>query len=145
MGFYSLSRSNTALPASTNDFITIIGAAARTFRLIEASIGGMGTASAANELAIGRSTNGTTSGGAVTNVPLQVNQVAAGFTNATTWTTQPTLGNVLLRLPVNANGGLYRWVRPPTVDYVFLTTDQASFRPATGTSTVSFHATVEEF
>ena len=123
MGYYSLSRSNTALPASTNDFLTVIGAASRTFRLIEVSIGGMGTASAANELAVARSTNGTTSGGAVTNVPLQVNQVASGFTNATTWTTQPTLGNVILRIPVNANGGLYRWVRPPTIDFVFLTTD----------------------
>lgn len=147
-GFYSLSRSNTALPASTNDFLTILPATARTFRVIEISVGGMATASAANELQLARSSAGTTPGGAVTAQPLQEAQAAAGFTNATTWAAQPTIGPVLLRIPVNANGGLYRWVRPPGVDHVFVdgdTNEQASFRPAVGTSAVSFHTIVEEY
>lgn len=143
-GFYNLSRSNTAFNTA-QDFLTIVGVAGRTFRLIEVSLGGMATASAANELTVARSTNGTGAGGAVTAVPLQVNQSASGFTNATTWTTQPTQGNIILRIPCNANGGLYRWVRPPGVDHVFLTTDQASYRPAVGSSNMSFHTIVEEY
>lgn len=144
-GFYSLSRSNTALPASTNDFLTILGASARTLRLAEASIGGMGTASAANELQVARSSAGTTPSGGVTAAPMRVNQVAAGFTNATAWVAQPTLGNVLVRLPINANGAIYRWVRPQWMDAEWISTDQISYRPATGTSLVSFHTLVEEF
>jgi hypothetical protein len=147
-GFYSLSRSNVALPASTDDFLTIIPAASRQFELIETSLGGMATTSAAGELAAGRSSGGTTPGGAVTAQPLREKQAAAGFTNATTWAAQPTLGPILLRIPVNANGGLYRWVRVPGMNILFVAGDtnpQLSFRPASGTPTVSFHALVEEF
>ena len=147
MGFYSLSRTNTAL-STTNDFLTVIPATTRTFDLIEVSLGGMGTASAANELQVARSTGGTTSGGAVTAQPLREAQAAAGFTNATTWTMQPTLGPVLLRLPCNANGGIYRWVRPPGQVITFVdgnTNEQLSLRSATGTSSISLHLILEEF
>jgi hypothetical protein len=146
-GFFSLSRSNVAL-STTNDFLTIIPATARTFDLIEVSVGGIGTASAANELQIARSSGGNTPGGAVTAQPLREAQAAAGFTNATTWTTQPTLGPVLLRLPVNANGGIYRWVRPPGQVITFIdsnTNEMLSARSAVGTSSVSVHIIVEEF
>jgi hypothetical protein len=146
-GFFSLSRSNVAL-STTNDLVTVIPATARTFDLIEVSVGGMGTASAANELQAARSAGGNTPGGALTAQPLREAQAAAGFTNATTWTTQPTLGPVLLRLPVNANGGIYRWVRPPGQVITFIdsnTNEQLSFRSAVGTSNVSFHTIVEEF
>lgn len=147
-GFYSLSRNNTALPVSTSDFLTILPAASRQVQLIEVSLAGMDTASAGNSLQVARSTGGTTPGGAVTAQPLREKQAAAGFTNATTWAAQPTLGPVLLLIEVNANGGLYRWVRPPGMDLLFVAGDtnaQLSFRPATGTSTVSFHCVVEEF
>lgn len=147
-GFYSLSRNNTALPASTNDFLTIIPASSRQFQLIEVSLAGMDTASAANSLQVARSTAGTTGGAAVTAQPLREKQAAAGFTNFTTWSVQPTLGPILLLIEVNANGGLYRWVRPPGMDLLFVAGDtnaQLSFRPITGTSLVSFHAIVEEF
>jgi len=146
-GFYSLSRSNVAL-STTNDHLTILPAATRTFDLIETSVGGMGTASAANELQVARSSGGTGGGGAVTAQPLREAQAAAGFTNFTTWAMQPTLGPVLLRLPVNANGGIYRWVRPPGQVITFIagnTNPQLSFRSAVGTSSVSFHAIIEEF
>jgi hypothetical protein len=146
-GFYSLSRASAAL-STTNDHLTIIPAASRTFDLIEVSIGGLGTASAANVLLTSRSSGGTGGGGAVTAQPLREAQAAFGGTNFTTWAMQPTLGPTLLRLPVNANGGIYRWVRPPGMVTTFIagnTNPQLSFRSETGTSSISFHTIVEEF
>lgn len=142
-GFFTLSRTNVAL-STTNDVLTIVGASARTLRLWEVAITGMGTASAANELQVARSTTGTTPSAGVTAVPTLTNQVAAGFTNATAWVAQPTLGNIFLRLGVNANGGVYRWVTPPAMLFLTVGTEQLSFRSAVGTSNVSFHVIVEE-
>lgn len=106
----------------------------------------MATASGANELGVFRSTGGTTPGGAVTSVPLQTNQSAAGFTNATTWAVQPTLGNCFARIPVNANGGLMVWT-PKTAGIVIpsLAAEQISFRSVVGTSNVTFTVIVEEY
>lgn len=50
---YTLTRSNFAL-STTLDSLTVISAATRALRLLELTIGGMGTASAANELGIFR-------------------------------------------------------------------------------------------
>lgn len=147
MGFYSLSRSNVALNTS-NDLLTIIPASSRQVDLIEATVGGMGTASAANELGVHRSSGGTTPGGAVTAQPAREAQAAAGFTNATTWAAQPTLGPVLFRMPVNANGGILRKVRVPGQNWTFIagnTNPQISFRSIVGTSNVTFETIVEEF
>lgn len=142
-GFYSLSRSNVAL-STTADSVTIICAASRRLRLVEVSIGGMGTASAANELSVARSTGGTTGSAALTAAPLLTDQAAAALSNFTAWVAQPTLGNVLLRLPVNANGGVYRWVARPGSEIELRNSEQLSLRSAVGTSNVSFFALVEE-
>lgn len=142
---FSLSRSNTAL-STTNDHLTIIGAVSRMYVIVQVTIGGMATASVANELGVFRSTAGTTPGGAITSVPLQTNQSAAGFTNATTWSVQPTLGNCAYRIPVNANGGLMVW-SPKAAGIIipFLGTEQLSFRSVVGTSLVTFTVFVEEY
>lgn len=144
MGLYAVNRSNVALNTS-NDLMTFIAPANRRIRIVEISIGGMGTASAANELQVARSTGGTTGGGALTAEPLEPDSVAAGSTVNTTWAAQPTLGNVLLRLPVNANGGIYRWVARPGEEIVARNAGQISLRSAVGTSNVSVHVVFEEF
>lgn len=144
MSLYSVSRSNVAL-STTNDLMTFLAPTNRRIRIVEISIGGMGTASAANELLVARSTGGTTGGGALTAEPLDPDSAAAGSTVNTTWAAQPTVGNVLLRLPVNANGGIYRWVARPGEELVARNAGQLSLRSAVGTSNVSAHVVFEEF
>lgn len=144
MSLYSVSRSNVALSTS-NDLMTFVAPANRRIQILEISIGGMGTASAANELNVARSTGGTTGGGALTSEPLDPDSVAAGSTVYTTWSAQPTVGNSLLRLPVNANGGIYRWVARPREELVARNSGQISMRSAVGTSNVSVHVVYEEF
>jgi len=144
MGLYSVNRSNVALN-TTDDLMTFIAPANRRIRIVEVSIGGMGTASAANELRVARSTGGTTGGGALTAEPLEPDSVTAGSTVNTTWSAQPTIGNVMLRLPVNANGGVYRWVARPGEEIVARNSGQISLRSAVGTSSVSVHVVFEEF
>jgi len=110
MSMHSVTRSNVALNTA-NDLLTFIAAASRKIKLHEISVGGMGTASAANEIAVQRSTGGTTGGGAITPESVDPDSLADSVTVVnTTWSAQPTLsGTPLLRLPVNANGGVYRW------------------------------------
>lgn len=144
MSLYSVSRSNVAL-ATANDTMTFLSPANRRIRIVEVSIGGMGTASAANEVSVARSTGGTTGGGPLTSEPLEPDSAAAASVVNTTWSAQPTLGNVLLRLPVNANGGIYRWVARPGEEIVARATGQFSIRSAVGTSNISIHVIYEEF
>lgn len=144
MSFYAVNVSNAALNTS-NDLMTFIAPANRRVRIHEISVGGMGTASAANELRVARSTGGTTGGGALTSEPVDPDSVAAGSTVNTTWSAQPTIGNVILRIPVNANGGIYRWVAKPGEEIVIRNSGQLSLRSAVGTSNVSAHVVFEEF
>lgn len=140
---YSLSRSNTALSTS-NDFMTIIAASNRSIQINEVSFGGMATASAACEVAVARSTGGTTGGGALTAVGLNSANPTAAMTVNTTWSAQPTIGNVILRLPVNANGGIYRWVAVPGGEILIPGGAQITIRSIVGTSNVSAHVIVTE-
>lgn len=144
MALYSVSRSNVALSTS-NDLMTFLSPTNRRLRIVEISIAGMGTASAANELMVCRSTGGTTGGGALTAEPLEPDSAAAGSTVDTTWAAQPTAGNVILRLGVNANGGVFRWVARPGEEIIARNAGQISLRSAVGTSNVSVHVIFEEF
>ena len=139
---YSVSRANAALPAG-DDFLTITAPATHALKIHEISAGGMGTASSANEINVARSTGGTTPV-AVTPTPLDPNDTAAAFTAASSWATPPTLGAVVLRLPVNANGGVYRWVAKPGCEIVIPPSGQLSIRGAGSTSVVNAMALVEE-
>lgn len=143
MPFYSFSASNVSLNTS-NDLITVIAGAAGRFKLHEVSLAGMGTVSAANEIAVARSSGGTTGGAAQTAIPLVTDSRSALSTNFTTWSVQPTLGNVILRLGVNANGGIYRWVAKPGEEPEWRGSDQLSLRPSVGSSNISWHVVVEE-
>ena len=144
MARFSVTRSNVAL-STTNDLLTLVTAANRKAAIIEVSIGGMGTASAANELMVQRSTGGTTGGGAITPEKLDPDAPASAHTVNTTWTGQPTLsGTPMLRLPVNANGGIYRWVARPGEEIIVRSAGQLSLRSAVGTSNVSVHMVWDE-
>lgn len=143
MSTYTVSRSNVALSTS-NDLITFTPAANRAIQIIEISVGGMGTASAANELGVyDVTTAGVTGSGALT--PTKINRFApaAASTINTAWTTQPVVGGEILSLPVNANGGIYRWVARPGEEITVIggatTNFQLSLRSAVGTSNVSVH------
>ena len=142
-GTYTVSRSNFAL-STTADAMTFVGATARTVRVLRISIGGMGTAAAANELLVSRSTGGVTGGGAITPSPHRVAQAAAAVVVNTTWATQPTLGAALVRLPVGANGGINTWVARPGEEIELNGVEQLSLRAAVGTSNVTLTVTFEE-
>jgi hypothetical protein len=144
MSIHSVTRSNVALNTA-NDVMTIIAAANRKIRILEVTVGGMGTASAANEVAVQRSTGGTTGGGAITPESFDPDSLADSVTVVnTTWAAQPTLsGSPELRLPVNANGGVFRWVARPGQELNVRNSGQLSIRPAVGSSNISIHVVYE--
>lgn len=140
MATYTVSRDNAA-QSTASDFMTIIPATNHSLQIIEVSVCGMGTASAANSLGVYRSTGGATGGGAIT--PTPVGRIsssippASGTVVNTTWTTQPTLGGLLLALGVNSNGGIYRWVARPGEEILCVAADEISLRGITGTGNIS--------
>jgi hypothetical protein len=140
---YSVSRTSSAL-SLTADTLTIAAPATRALKIKEVLIAGQGTASAANEVAVARSSGGTTPGGAVTPTPLASLSPASGITASTTWSAQPTLGAVLRRLGVNANGGIARVVFPPGQEIDVPPSGQISIRSIAGTSNVSVEVIFEE-
>lgn len=140
---YSISRTGTALNTA-NDVLTIIAPSTRALKIWEVRIDGQGTASAANEVALARSTGGTTGGGPITPTPLATLSPAAGMTVNTTWAVQPTLGAVVRRIGVNANGAQAARVFPPGSEIDIPPSGQVSLRSIAGTSTVSVELIVEE-
>jgi hypothetical protein len=152
MAMFSVARDNVAMVAA-NDFLTLITAANRPIQVVEISVAGMGTASAANSLGVYRGTAGTTPGGAIVAVPnarINTTSPVAGTTTATTWSVQPVVTaaagyGLLLALGVNANGGIYRWVARPGEEIICSgVADVISFRPVTGTSNISLHVVFME-
>jgi len=142
--FYALARSSFAL-STVNDALTLIGASGRRLYVVEISLAGLGTVSAANEIGVFRSTAGTTGSAAVTVEEVITDTPAQGFTNFTAWSVQPTLtGSGILRLGVNANGGVYRWVARPGTELELKSTEQLSIRGITGSSNLSMHVIVAE-
>lgn len=134
---YRVTVVSTAL-STTNDSITIIAAATRPLLIASVKIGGMGTASAANEIKLARSTAGTTGGGALTPAPLNPSHAAAACTVYTTWSAQPTLGVVLSRLNVNANGGIDMFRALNGAECIYIPgSGQFSIRSDSGTSNVN--------
>jgi hypothetical protein len=91
-----------------------------------------------------RSSSGTTGGGAITPGPNDPGSAAASFSAYTTWSAQPTLGQVLWRFGVNANGGASKRETPPGMSFFVPAGGQISFRSVSGTSNVVFSAQIEE-
>lgn len=110
---YIVSRDNIT-PTGGNDVLTIVSASGRRTRLLQVSVAGRGSSSAAQQLQVGRSTGGTTPGGAI--VPSKADhseQPAAVSVVDTTWAAQPTLETNYEVMGWNALGGANRWI-PPT-------------------------------
>lgn len=140
---YNVSRTSTALSTS-NDFMTIVAPSTRALKIWRIAAKGMGTASAANEVAVARSTGGTTPGGGITPTPKASGSSAAASTVSTTWSAQPTLGAVIERLAVNANGGVDVFNAAPGNEIDVPPSGQISIRSIAGTSNVTIEVDFEE-
>jgi len=137
MGRWAATRSNTAL-STTADFMTLVSLSARRCEVYLVEFAGMGTASAANEVIVARSSGGTTGGGAITPEPLSGEQAAAAGVVNTTWSAQPTIDDIVMRLGVNANGGINRWqTTDPRAMIEIRNAANLSLRSGFGTSAVS--------
>jgi hypothetical protein len=102
---------NAITPTAGNDILTIIAASGRRGRLISVTVTGQGSSSAAQQIEIGRSTSGTTGGGALTPGKADhTDQPSAAFTYDTTWSVQPTLDTHSEVVGWNALGGAFRWI-----------------------------------
>lgn len=113
MGNRYVLKQNNITPTAGNDIMTIISAASRRIRLVEVVVTGRGSSSAAQQIEFGRSTGGTTGGGALTpNKYDHQDQPAAVSTVDTTWSVQPTLDTHTEIAGWNALGGAYRWTPP---------------------------------
>ena len=146
IGFrYVLSRASATL-STTNDSLTILAATNRPLLLVRVEFGGMGAATAANDIGLFVSTGGTTGGGAVT--PKKWNSAAPtqAFTNFTTWSAQPTLsGDPLKHFSVNANGGIDKFVATRLDDAIPVpAATQVSIRSLSGTSVVNLEVHIVE-
>lgn len=139
---YGVNRTAAALSTSA-DTLTITAPAARSLKIWQIAIYGQGTASAANEVLISRSTVGTTPT-AITPTPLNSDSAAATFTAASTWSIPPTIGVTIRRVGMNANGAAIILTFPPGMEIDIPGGGQVSFRSAVGTSSASFDVVVEQ-
>jgi hypothetical protein len=113
MGNRYVLKQNNITPTAGNDIMTIVTAASRRARLVEVTVSGRGTSSAAQQIEFGRSTGGTTGGGALTpNKYDHQDQPVAVSTVNTTWTGQPTFDTHTEIAGWNALGGAFRWTPP---------------------------------
>lgn len=143
MPLYTVTRTSSAL-STTNDSITFVASGTKPLRVYIVSGVGMGTASAANEVAVARSSGGTTGGGGITPSPVNSGSGSASFNAYTTWSSQPTLGAILWRLGINANGGVDKFNAIPGAEIQVPVSGQLSIRSASGTSNVAWSVLVEE-
>jgi hypothetical protein len=101
---YVLQRANVT-PTAGNDFLTIISAASRRVRIIEVTVCGNGSSSAAQGFTLAHSPTGTTPGGAITPSKYEhQDQPAAISTTATTWSVQPAIDTNGVTIGWNALG-----------------------------------------
>jgi hypothetical protein len=119
MSVYSATVSNFSVSSTTNDILSITPAANTLIQVIEFSVSGMVTASTAAQINLyAVTTVGATGSGAVSIANFNPYAPAATSTAFTGWTTQPVVGNILVPLAVNGNGGIYRWVARPGEEIV---------------------------
>src|SRR5262245_48094767 len=111
MGNRYIIKQNNVTPTAGNDIMTIVSATGRRTRLLEVSVAGRGSSSAAQQIEVGRSTGGTTGGGALTpNKFDHTDQPNAASVVNTTWAAQPTIDTHTEIIGFNALGGANRWI-----------------------------------
>lgn len=102
---YTVEQRNVT-PTAGNDVMTIVTASNRRARLVQVTVAGRGTTSAAQGLELANSSGGTTGGGALTPDKAEhIDQPSAASTVNTTWSAQPTLATHAIPLGWNALGG----------------------------------------
>lgn len=147
MGRYIVSQTNVT-PTAGNDIITLVSAASRRLRVVQVSVSGRGTSSASQQIQVGRSTGGTTPGGAITPGKADhVDQPAAAFTAPTTWAAQPTLDtNGAAQIGWNALGGANHWTPPKGTLFEARNGEELSIRASAGVTfqALSVSVVVEE-
>lgn len=138
MGNRYIIKQQNITPTAGNDIVTIISASSRRFRIQEVSVTGRGTSSAAQQIEVGRSTGGTTGGGALTPGKFDhQDEPAAVSTYNTTWSAQPTLDTHSEVIGWNALGGANRWIPPKGNGLEMRNGDQVSIRAS---ASVTFQA-----
>ena len=143
---YIIARDNVT-PTGGQDVLTVISATGRRVRVCEISVVGRGSSSAAQQFQVGRSTAGTTPGGAITPGKADhTEQPAAALTTATTWAAQPTPETNYEVVGWNALGVPNRWIPPKGSILEARNGECISIRAPTGPTyqAVSFSAVVEE-
>jgi hypothetical protein len=109
---YVVARQNIT-PTAANDVFQFLSLASRRMRMIQVSIGGLGSSSAAQQFLLGRATGGTTPGGPIVPDKFEHNDQPAAVTVVnTTWSAQPTMGTNYVVLGWNALGGSIIWNAP---------------------------------
>lgn len=120
-------------PTSGNDVMTLIPPSGRRARLVQLSVSGNGTTSAAQRLLIVRSNTGATGGGAVTpNKFDHTSQPSSASTVNTTWGTQPTVDSNGVTLGWNALGGAIIYNAPRGAFECNSNTEYLSIRAPSG-------------
>ena len=138
MGNRYIIKQQNITPTAGSDILTIISASVRRVRICEVSVAGRGTSSAAQQIEIGRSSSGTTGGGAQTPGKADhTDEPAAVATYNTTWSVQPTLDAHSEVLGWNALGGNNRWIPPAGKILEARNGEQLSIRASAG---VTFQA-----
>jgi len=154
---YNVRVSNVALSTSA-DLLTLIGGASRSFLITEFEAEGDGTSSAYNEFGFYRvATAGVTGSGAVTPIAVDSPNLtgttpALAFSGLvyTAWSTQPTLGNLIQNVAVNANGQRVFWRAEANYSNAIVVPGgnnaaaSISVRSISGTSNVSLRIQIRE-
>jgi hypothetical protein len=143
---YTVARDNVT-PTGGQDLLTCISGAGRRIRLVEVSVAGRGTSSAAQQIQVARSSGGTTPGGAITPSKADhTDQPAANFTTSTTWAAQPTLETNYEVVGWNALGGANRWIPPGGKIFEARNGEEISVRAPSGPTyqAMSFSVVIDE-
>lgn len=151
MALYSHAMAGKSTATTTDDIFTIVttatGAGSVTY-VKEFFIAGEATSSIALRLALARPTAVGVTPTAATLAKLDPASATNSFSVVTAWSTQPTVsGGTVLQPTLNAQGGQFKYTSYP--EFPIVTGGQGavanlSFRPVSGSSTISGHVHVEE-
>lgn len=147
MASYSAPRTGFT-PQATDTDLSVTSSGTTIDRVTEVFIGGEATASTVNQMQFRRHSAVGVTPTAITLVKLNNRSASAGATAASAFSTDPTLGGILLNLAFNAFGGVIRWVAAPGEELYLVggtaADTEAGLNSATGTGQVSAHVIFEE-
>jgi hypothetical protein len=144
MGNRYIVKQNNVNPTAGNDILTIVSASSRRGRLVQVSVNGRGSTSAAQQIEIGRSSSGSsTSNGTVTPGKFDhTDQPAAAFIYNNLLSAQPNLDTNTEVLGWNALGGANRYIPPRGQALEIRNGEQISIRATTGVTFQNLSLTV---